>query len=152
NAVQYLHERRAEAALPGHIGQSALDPSNVFVTYHGTVKLLDLALPDAPDASASSGVRTLDSTRPAVACRGPEPTEAFADGGTDVFSLGALLWTCLTGRSLHVARGANEGENEDDDEAEATAPQRTLAPSRLRADVPDVLDAITMRALSLDPL
>jgi serine/threonine-protein kinase len=139
NAVQYLHDRRAAAALPVGLGHGQVDASNVFVTYHGTVKLLSLGLEPvrAAKGAAASGEHK-------VAHAAPEHIEGIADRRTDVFSLGVMLWTCLTGHRPRFAQGSGD--------IDATRPsQRLVAPSGIRADVPEALDAIAMQALSLDP-
>jgi serine/threonine protein kinase len=135
-AVQYLHGFSAAAARHVRIGRDVVDPSNVFVTFNGTVKLLSVGFPvraeDGPDEP--HGVGTASQPRPSGAA---EPIE-----GTAVLSLGGLLWTCLTGQRF------------PHDAAESAPDPHTLwvAPSTVRGDVPHPLDAIAKQALSADPL
>ena len=143
NAVQYLHDRRAAATLPVGLGHGEVDASNVFVTYHGTVKLLSVGL--GPIRSASSGEHRVNSSSQAAASLMPEQIELTPDRRTDVFDLGVLLWTCLTGRPPRLRPGSGASEA-------PTPSRRVVAPSSVRADVPEVLDAIAKRALSPDPL
>lgn len=137
NAVHYLHQRLGAAALPQGLGHVELDPSNLFVTYHGTVKLLGLGLRPihvSSEASASGEHRVpASSTTGSLAA--PEESTGVVDRRTDVFCLGALLWACLT------------GERPEPAPPEASA----SAPSRLRGDIPQPLDAIVTQALSPDP-
>lgn len=144
NAVQSLHDLRRAAAQP--VGLGHVDPSNVFVTYHGTVKVLGIGLRplQVVNAAAASGAHRVGSTGFASAYVAPEQLAGSADARADVFSLGALLWTCLTGQSPELAHG-------DGEVGASASAQRWVAPSSLRADVPEALDVITLRALSPDP-
>jgi serine/threonine protein kinase len=146
NAVQYLHDLRAASARPVRAGHGELDPSNLFVTCHGTIKLFGVGLRPIRIAnmSAPSTVHAMDSSSQEAASLASERIDGAADRQMDVFNLGVVLWTCLTGRSPQLAHGSGE--------VNAAAPQRMVAPSSLHADVPEALDAITMRALSPDPL
>jgi serine/threonine protein kinase len=79
-------------------------PSNVMITPHNHVKLLDFGIAHNP-ATASGTVTTQSmQTRPGSVAGSPfymAPEQALgrtADGRTDVFSLGALLFECLTGK------------------------------------------------------
>lgn len=139
SAVQYLHDRRAAAARPVGLGRGEVDPSNVFVTYHGAIKLLGVGLGPSHGSEGliPSGVNVMSS--PGGTHDQLEQNGDVADCHADVFRLGVVLWTCLTGQQPYSDADA--------------AGQRALlpAPSSVRADVPEALDAIAMRALSPDP-
>ncbi len=144
-AVQYLHDVHAAAARPVGLGPAEVDPSNLFVTYHGTVKLLDVGFRSSRTAngSFSSPADRAASSRRAISHKAR--IADVADCHQDVFNLGVVLWTCLTGKKPELALGSGE--------AAAAAPSgRIVAPSSVRADVPEALDAIALRALSPDPL
>jgi serine/threonine protein kinase len=149
NAVQYLHERRAAAALPVGLGPAQINASNVFVTYHGTIKLLNIGLESmpVPGRSPVSGAHRGDGSSPAGAYAAPEQLEGSADRRTDVFCLGVMLWMCLTGRRPPLRRESGEVEIEG-----ATSSQHEQALSSARQDVPQALLGIAMKALSPDPL
>jgi eukaryotic-like serine/threonine-protein kinase len=79
-------------------------PSNVMITPHNHVKLLDFGIAHNP-ATASGTVTTQSmQTRPGSVAGSPfymAPEHALGrtvDGRTDVFSLGAVLFECLTGK------------------------------------------------------
>jgi eukaryotic-like serine/threonine-protein kinase len=140
-AVQYLHDLRAAATRPSGLGRGEIDPSNIFVTYHGAVKFLGVGLrPNlATEGSTASGVNVVGASQ---ARANLEPNDDVADCHADIFRLGVVLWTCLTGQ-----RPLPEG-----DEVNGAAQGGVLAaPSSVGADVPAALEAITMRALSPDP-
>jgi serine/threonine-protein kinase len=143
HAVQYVHDLSAGALPLGHV---EVDPLQLFVTYHGTVKLLGIGLQPLSVANISkgSGAHGVASSIQAGAYRAPEELAGTFDLRTNVYRLGVLLWTCLTGRPPHRAYGGGD--------ADAAAPSRQMvAPGSVRADVPEALDAIAMRAMSVDP-
>jgi serine/threonine-protein kinase len=140
NAVQYLHDLSADEPPVGHV---EVDPLNLFVTYHGTVKLLGLGLQPIAlsGVSKGSGAHGVASSIQAGAYRAPEELGGTFDLRANVYRLGVLLWTCLTGRPPHRAYGGGD--------TDAAAPSRQMvSPSSVRADVPEALDAIAMRAMS----
>jgi serine/threonine-protein kinase len=139
NAVRYLHDLQATAARPFGLAPGEIDAANVFVTYHGMVKLLAVGL---PTNRAASGARQVRSSSQAGAAPVPGQMEGVADRRADAFSLGVLLWTCLTGQRPQLAQGSGA----------APAPSQPLrAPSSVRADLPEALEVIAMRALSAEP-
>lgn len=134
NALQYYHELRVDAEPEGRF-HGEVNPSNLFITYHGTAKLLafDLGPVRRPSAPAQGELAPESSER--LAYRAPEQDEQKpADHRSDIFSLGVVLWSCLTGRKLvTVPTGASQ----------PIAPPRSV-----RANVAPVLAEIAMRALS----
>jgi serine/threonine protein kinase len=134
-ALQYLHDLRE--ASPQRVRPPAeVDGSNVFVSYHGTVKWLSVDL-----RSLAHGLEPLEVDRtssPAGAAPASSALGVDANRNNDVSSLGVLLWTCLVGERPAPAPGTID-----------TA--ALAAPSSLRADVPGVLDTIVRQALSVDP-
>jgi serine/threonine-protein kinase len=105
----------------------ALRPGIVFVTKSGRVKLSELGLGLA--MARSGRWRLLDPEEQAFLS--PEiRASSNADLRSDVYSVGALLYVLLTGRSLQ---------------------QPIVPPSQLRADVPPELDAIVTRCMAEDP-
>ena len=129
----------------GDVFYDEVDPSNVFVSYHGTVKWLALGVREIAEGTAATD--TDISTSPAV----PRPTKseqgaAGVDAGTDarqhadVSSLGRLLWTCLVGEKPFASAATFD------------APLSPSAIARLPAGVPDALRSIVKQALALDPV
>jgi hypothetical protein len=134
NAAQYVRTVSAVAGRPLAPGPGELDPANLFVTYHGTVKWLAIDLQPRPEVGpASSGEHALSWSRTA---------ESAAAGNADVFSLGALLWTFLTGHRPQLTPAAAEP---------AAALGGGVPPSSIQPAVPEALDAIVLRALSPQP-
>jgi serine/threonine protein kinase len=162
-ALQYLHDLREPAPQRVTRQHDEIDGSNVFVSYHGTVKWLGVGL-----RSLARTLETISADRassPMDAAPASATTEADADRHTDVFGLGVLLWTCLVGREPARVPGSHSVDTAalaiDAAALNAAAlnaamssratPTQPLAPSGPRTDVPGALAAIVRQALSADP-
>jgi len=131
-----------------------LKPSNILVSDGGAVRLLDfgiarLLMPDAPPRSAHTVVGAAALT-PAYAA--PEQfTGQPITVGTDVYSLGVILYELLTGVSPYSPRGNSLGAYEHEVvEVEPLLMSRVVRPSDVGALRGD-LDAIVAKALEKAP-
>ena len=128
-----------------------ISPPNVLLSYSGEVKLTDFGL-------ATSTLK-LEKTAPGVifgkvSYMAPEQARAEAlDGRCDIYSAGVILWELLTGRQLFAAgaRGAGAREQEQEDLLERVRHPQIMPPSKRAIRVPPELDAITMKALAVQP-
>lgn len=111
-----------------------LRPENILFTETGHMKVGDFAISRA--ARAQSKVPSVDTYIAPEQLEGREP-----DARSDLYSLGAILFECLTGRPPEAIR-ATEGE----EGAGPAASVKALSP-----DVPDGLDRAIARALEADP-
>lgn len=92
DALHYAHTRRTEG-VSAPIYHGNLEPSNVLVSYEGTIKLVDFAL---PGAGADDADALLDGR---FAYRSPEQLAGSPlDPRSEVFSVGACVYELLTGR------------------------------------------------------
>jgi serine/threonine protein kinase len=139
--LHYAHEARDGHGKPIGLVHRDVSPRNIFVTYHGVVKLLDFGVVRGPEKQKSiPGV-----FKGKYGYCAPEQIEGGSiDRRTDVFCLGIALWECLTGARLFDA-------STDVATIDAVRSRRIEPPSALRADVPPEIDAITLRALARDP-
>ena len=139
--LHYAHEARDGQGKSIGLVHRDVSPRNIFVTYHGVVKLLDFGVVRGPDKQKSiPGV-----FKGKYGYCAPEQIEGgHIDRRTDVFCLGIALWECLTGTRLFEA-------STDVSTIDAVRSRPIEAPSTLRPEVPPELDAITLRALARDP-
>lgn len=140
--LHHAHEKVGTDGRPLGIVHRDVSPSNVLVTYEGDVKVVDFGIAKAAAAQVSTIAGTLKGKIPYMSpeqCRG----EAV-DRRSDIFSIGTLLWELTTGKRLFA------GDNEFailNRVAKADVPP----PSTVRPEYPPELEAIVMRALSVDP-
>ncbi len=119
-------------------------PDNVFVTHEGTVKLLDFGLAHMKDAQA-------EATKTGVTIGTPEfmpPEQALGrrneiDARSDVWGLGATLFTAITGEYVHHASTLHE-------QLVASATQRARPIRQLAPHVDREVAAVIDRALELE--
>lgn len=157
-----LHPRRA-AELAAQVADGLAEahsrgfvhgdvrPENIIVTPKGQAKLLELGLASytaagASRSAAAEGRIAGASTLAALQYLSPEQAlDEKPDARTDVFSLGAVLYTMLTGRAPFSGDSA-------DALAIAVLQATPVPPSRLNPEVPAELDTIVARAMmkSLD--
>ena len=122
-----------------------LKPSNILVDASGQPKLLDFGIAKLLDETVDA-TQTMDRLlTPAYASpeqlRGGVQTTA-----TDIYSLGAILYKLLTGRSPHESeeRGSQAFEV-------ASGSLEITAPSRVKPNLPADLDFILRKALRREP-
>jgi hypothetical protein len=139
--LHYAHTLADGAGRRSGLVHRDVNPSNIFVTYHGVVKLLDFGVVKLPGNSSHTSPGAFKGK---YAYCAPEQIEGGAiDHRTDVFSLGIVLWECLAGRALFL--GPNDAATID-----AVRTRQVVPPSKLRRELPGDLDDIALRALNRD--
>jgi serine/threonine protein kinase len=139
--LHYAHEARDQQGHPIGLVHRDVNPRNLFLTYHGAVKVLDFGV-----VRGREGQRTLPGAfKGKYGYCAPEQLEGGqVDRRTDVFCLGIVLWELLTGTPLFDT-------GTDAKTIDAVRSRRIEAPSVLRPEIPAELDEIVLRALARDP-
>jgi eukaryotic-like serine/threonine-protein kinase len=122
-----------------------IKPENLFVTWGGTLKVLDFGIARMKSAPNTSVTRTGNQfgTPPFMS-----PEQALGrmkeiDARSDLYYVGATMFFLLTGEDVHPAESANEMLV-----LAATRPARSLA--SVLPDVPPPVARVVDRALSFD--
>lgn len=133
------HELRSFAGDPLELVHQDVTPGNVIVLYSGQVKLVDFGVAKIR-SSVDDGL-----VKGKTGYLAPEVLDgAPADRRSDIWSLGVVLWECLTLRRLFA------GKSEDEQIARIRAAD-VPPPSTLSSSVPRDLDDIVASALARDP-
>lgn len=98
-ALAFAHNLADTGGQPLKLVHRDLKPDNVMISAQGTIKLLDFGIAKAADRLAEK-TRT-DMVRGTVHYMSPEQvTGQDVDFRSDLFSFGAMLFECLTGKRL----------------------------------------------------
>ncbi len=138
DALHHAHDLRDERGVPLDLIHRDVNPSNIFLTYDGDVKLFDFGLAKTVGRRAKSAEGIVKGKLPYLA---PEQVMQFPyDRRADIFMLGTTLWELVTMRRLFKR----------DDDVETVKAVRTFPvpdPRQLRPGFPDALASILRRAL-----
>ncbi|MCA9633745.1 MAG: protein kinase [Myxococcales bacterium] len=116
-------------------------PHNLFVTYDGSVKVVDFGVAKVTDRMTKTRAGTLKGK---LAYMSPEQVRGEdVDRRTDVFALGVVLWEITTGRRLFRM-------DNDLDTLERVQACIVPSPSSIVPNYPVELESIVMRALAKD--
>lgn len=131
-----------EAAHRAGLVHRDVKPSNILLCRDGRVKIADFGIAKADDTTELTQEGTLVGTATYLS---PEQLLGNdVDGRADLYSLGIVLYECLTGRvPFHGDTGAAV--------ALARLHSDPVDPRRVKADVPPRVAAAVMRSLQRDP-
>lgn len=139
--LSYAHKKVDLYGNPLNIVHRDVTPENIFVSFDGTVKLLDFGI-----AKAANQVEQTRSGELKGKLSYMSPEQCYGkplDCRSDIFSVGVVLYEWLTGFKLFT------GESE-------VAVMRSItdgkiyAPSYFKSDIPEPVEAILMKALEKD--
>ena len=139
--LYYAHQKTDLYGNPLNIVHRDVTPENIFVSFDGTVKVLDCGIAKAAnqiDQTRAGEIKGKLSYMSPEQCMGKS-----LDMRSDLFSLGVVLYEWLTGFKLFtgdsevaVLKSITEG--------------KIYAPSYFKADIPEGVENILMRALEKD--
>jgi serine/threonine protein kinase len=141
-ALHVAHSARAPDGRPLSVVHRDVSPPNVLISFSGEVKLGDFGLARAADRITSTQPGLLKGK---VAYAAPELFRAQpADGRSDLWSLGVLLYELLTGEPPYLAHTVHEVLDALDRGLVVEPPSRV-------APVDASLDALVLSLLEVDP-
>jgi len=98
-ALEYAHTKLGESGRPLGIVHRDVSPSNVLVSARGEVKLFDFGIVKAEGRVTKTQHGVVKGN---VSFMSPEQARGIAiDGRADLFSLGLVMFYCLTGEILY---------------------------------------------------
>ncbi|HET8935084.1 MAG TPA: serine/threonine-protein kinase [Polyangiales bacterium] len=140
--LHYAHELRDYDNTRLHVVHRDVSPQNVFLTYHGEVKVVDFGVAKAANAATSTApgvfVGKFSYAAPEQILGRP------VDPRTDVFAVGVMLWQALAQRRFSTASPTPEAFRARADGSEPRI--REVAPE-VDPELADICD----RAMATNP-
>ena len=138
--LHYAHEKKDDGGASLEIVHRDVSPQNVLLSYDGSVKIADFGIASARFLQDEQGV-----IKGKYGYMSPEQARGErVDRRSDLYSLGVILWECLSGRPLH---GSATGTAL----LEVVRTGRVEPPSTFAMDLPAELEEIVMRLLAPRP-
>lgn len=145
DACEGLHAAHQQKGSDGdllHVVHRDVNPRNLFITYDGTVRVVDFGLASARERLHRTETGDVKGT---MAYMAPEQlTSSSVDRRVDVWGLGVALWEGLAVRRLFK-------RDTTANTIYALMHEEIEPPSKHRPSVPKELDAIALKALARDP-
>ncbi|RMG12037.1 MAG: serine/threonine protein kinase [Deltaproteobacteria bacterium] len=139
--LYFAHQKKDIYGNPLNIVHRDVTPENIFVSFDGTVKILDFGIAKAANQIEQTRAGEIKGK---ISYMSPEQVVGKQlDARSDIFSLGVVLYEWITGFKLFtgdsevaILKSISEG--------------KIYAPSYFKADVPEAVERILMKALEKD--
>lgn len=142
SALDHAHRKKDFEDRELGLVHRDVSPQNVLISDEGDIKLCDFGIVKAVSKVSQTQMGALKGKLQYMS-----PEQAWGkevDGRSDLFSLGAILFEMLTGRRLFA------GDSEIS-VLEAVRQCRVVAPRELVPQIPEKVEAITLKALAMAP-
>jgi serine/threonine-protein kinase len=138
--LYHAHELKDASGTRQNVIHRDINPSNLFVTYDGQVKIIDFGLAKAKNRITDTGLGVLKGK---VAYMAPEQTRAAKDidHRADIFALGTTLYELTTNRRLFKRK-------DNVTTLTAVSEARVPDPAQIVPDYPPALWAVLKKALA----
>lgn len=139
--LYYAHGKTDIYGNPLNIVHRDVTPENIFVSFDGTVKILDFGIAKAANQIEQTRAGEIKGK---LSYMSPEQVVGRQlDARSDIFSLGVVLYEWITGFKLFT------GENEVAI-LKSISEGKIYKPSYFKADIPEAVEHILMKALEKD--
>jgi len=141
--LNYAHSLQSASGQPLGIIHRDISPSNLIVSYHGAVKILDFGIARVTEELRETHTQA-GTMKGKVSYMSPEQIRMEpVDSRSDIFAVGVVLHEFLTGRRLFKATNEYNG-------ARMVLEGPVPLPSTLNPAVTPDIDRVVMRALQRD--
>jgi serine/threonine protein kinase len=138
--LHYAHSLQSQTGQPLGIVHRDISPSNLMLSFHGGVKILDFGIARLTEELRETKTQA-GTMKGKLSYMSPEQVRMESiDGRSDIFAVGIVLHELLTGRRLFKSTSDLSG-------AKMVLDAPIALPSSVNPEVPADVDAIVMRAL-----
>ena len=139
--LHYAHSLQSQTGQPLGIVHRDISPSNLMLSFHGGVKILDFGIARLSEELRETKTQA-GTMKGKLSYMSPEQVrmEETIDNRSDIFAVGIVLHELLTGRRLFKSGSDLTG-------ARMVLEAPIALPSSVNPEVPAAVDSIVMRAL-----